>query len=179
MPRTCAPICDISRQCFASWLSQETPARGEYTPRASFWRALVALHTAQRSATTCGRRRSTRMGSKRKGHRRRKGRKRPVECWCPLCLSGWYLWSKRRELPVHVIGHLLALTLAGVLNRVLGRYFTLGRPATMRRYSSSVKAREVSMRTLPFEPIPSDSFTAVSSSGASAITTASYFPVTR
>ena len=65
------------------------------------------------------------------------------------------------------------------LGREIDGYFTLGKPATMRRYSSSVKAREVSMRTLPFEPSASDSFTAVSSSGASASTTASYFPVTR
>src|SRR6266566_3699269 len=58
-------------------------------------------------------------------------------------------------------------------------YFIAGRPATMRRYSSSAKARQVSMRTLPRAPSASDSLTAVSSSGASATTTASYLPVTR
>src|SRR2546430_16649780 len=44
MPRTCAPICDISRQCFASWLSQETTARGEYTPRELLARPCCTSH---------------------------------------------------------------------------------------------------------------------------------------
>ena len=44
----------------------------------------------------------------------------------------------------------------------------------MRRHSSSGKARHVSMRTLPLAPMASDSLTAVSSSGASATTTASH-----
>src|SRR6266542_3303981 len=47
------------------------------------------------------------------------------------------------------------------------------------RISSSVKARMVSVRMLPCAPRASDSFATVSSSGASAMPTWSYWPITR
>src|SRR5215813_315023 len=55
----------------------------------------------------------------------------------------------------------------------------LGRSATILRYSSSAKARSVSVRVLPLEAIVSASFATVASSGASATAAASYLPVTR
>ena len=49
-----------------------------------------------------------------------------------------------------------------------------GSAATIFRYSSSVKARRVSVCTFPFAPIASTSFAIVSSFGASAISTEGY-----
>ena len=47
------------------------------------------------------------------------------------------------------------------------------------RYSSSVKAREVSVRTFPIEALASATRAPASSFGISEIATASYWPMTR
>src|SRR5437763_15406328 len=54
-----------------------------------------------------------------------------------------------------------------------------GNPPTILRYSSSLKARIVSVRTLPCELVARANFASTSSFGASAKTIASYRPCTR
>src|SRR5262249_49357846 len=60
--------------------------------------------------------------------------------------------------------------------RVAGIYAS---DPTIFRYSSSVKARRVSVRTKPIEALPRASLATVASSGASEMAMASYWPVTR